>query len=177
MVKAVDKAAVITDVRVETKTGGRSGDWSDRDTPMKAAVVVASNRAAAGVYADETGPLITAWLTDQGFTADEPVVVPDGDPVGEAISAAVDRRRARRAHHRRHRPHADRPHPRGDAPAARPRGARGSPRRSAPTGWPTGSRPRCSRAGSPASSAPAWWSTCRARAAASRTGSPCWRRC
>ncbi|MEJ7794872.1 MAG: cyclic pyranopterin monophosphate synthase MoaC [Nocardioides sp.] len=28
MVKAVDKAAVITDVRVETKTGGKSGDWS-----------------------------------------------------------------------------------------------------------------------------------------------------
>ena len=28
MVKAVDKAAVITDVRVESKTGGRSGDWS-----------------------------------------------------------------------------------------------------------------------------------------------------
>jgi cyclic pyranopterin phosphate synthase len=28
MVKAVDKRAVITDVRVETKSGGRSGDWS-----------------------------------------------------------------------------------------------------------------------------------------------------
>jgi cyclic pyranopterin monophosphate synthase len=28
MVKAVDKGAVITDVRVESKTGGRSGDWS-----------------------------------------------------------------------------------------------------------------------------------------------------
>jgi cyclic pyranopterin phosphate synthase len=28
MVKAVDKAAVITDVRVEAKSGGRSGDWS-----------------------------------------------------------------------------------------------------------------------------------------------------
>ena len=27
MVKAVDKAAVITDVRVEAKSGGRSGDW------------------------------------------------------------------------------------------------------------------------------------------------------
>jgi cyclic pyranopterin monophosphate synthase len=27
MVKAVDKGAVITDVRVETKTGGKSGDW------------------------------------------------------------------------------------------------------------------------------------------------------
>lgn len=28
MVKAVDKAAVITDIRVESKTGGTSGDWS-----------------------------------------------------------------------------------------------------------------------------------------------------
>ncbi len=28
MVKAVDKGAVITDVRVEAKTGGKSGDWS-----------------------------------------------------------------------------------------------------------------------------------------------------
>lgn len=27
MVKAVDKAAVITDVRIEEKTGGKSGDW------------------------------------------------------------------------------------------------------------------------------------------------------
>jgi cyclic pyranopterin monophosphate synthase len=27
MVKAVDKAAVITDVRVEAKSGGRSGEW------------------------------------------------------------------------------------------------------------------------------------------------------
>ncbi len=31
MVKAVDKQAVITDVRVESKSGGRSGDWH-RDT-------------------------------------------------------------------------------------------------------------------------------------------------
>jgi cyclic pyranopterin phosphate synthase len=28
MVKAVDKGAVITDVRVESKSGGRSGDWA-----------------------------------------------------------------------------------------------------------------------------------------------------
>jgi cyclic pyranopterin phosphate synthase len=32
MVKAVDKAAVISDIRVLTKSGGRSGDWS-RDNP------------------------------------------------------------------------------------------------------------------------------------------------
>jgi cyclic pyranopterin monophosphate synthase len=28
MVKAVDKGAVISDVRVDTKTGGKSGDWN-----------------------------------------------------------------------------------------------------------------------------------------------------
>jgi cyclic pyranopterin monophosphate synthase len=28
MVKAVDKGSVITDIRVESKSGGRSGDWS-----------------------------------------------------------------------------------------------------------------------------------------------------
>ena len=56
---------------------------------LPAAVVVASNRAAAGVYADETGPLLVDWLRDQGFDCGEPAVVPDGDPVGEAISTAV----------------------------------------------------------------------------------------
>jgi len=56
---------------------------------MRAEVVVASNRAAAGVYADETGPLIVAFLQELGFTVDEPLVVPDGEPVGAAIAAAA----------------------------------------------------------------------------------------
>lgn len=56
---------------------------------MKAAVVVASNRAAAGVYADETGPLIVSALESWGFSAAEAAVVPDGVPVREAISAAL----------------------------------------------------------------------------------------
>jgi molybdenum cofactor synthesis domain-containing protein len=59
-------------------------------TGLRAEVVVASNRAAAGVYADETGPLIVDFLQRLGFVVDRPVVVPDGDPVGEAIRAAVD---------------------------------------------------------------------------------------
>jgi molybdenum cofactor synthesis domain-containing protein len=56
---------------------------------VKASVVVASNRAAAGVYDDTTGPLIVSALQDWGFSVTDPVVVPDGAPVGEAISAAV----------------------------------------------------------------------------------------
>jgi molybdenum cofactor synthesis domain-containing protein len=57
---------------------------------LRAEVVVASNRAAAGVYADETGPLIVEFLQRLGFHVDAPVVVPDGDAVGEAIAAAVE---------------------------------------------------------------------------------------
>ena len=56
---------------------------------LRAEVVVASNRAAAGVYADETGPLIVAWLQERGFVCESAVVVPDGAAVGEAISSAV----------------------------------------------------------------------------------------
>ncbi|GAB2873857.1 MogA/MoaB family molybdenum cofactor biosynthesis protein [Nocardioides pacificus] len=57
---------------------------------LPAAVVVASNRAAAGVYEDTTGPLIVDALTRLGFAVGAPTVVPDGTPVGEAIRAAVD---------------------------------------------------------------------------------------
>jgi molybdenum cofactor synthesis domain-containing protein len=57
---------------------------------MRAAVVVASNRAAAGVYDDATGPLLVEFLTSLGFSCEPPTVVPDGDPVGGAIAAAAD---------------------------------------------------------------------------------------
>ncbi|MFD6753937.1 MogA/MoaB family molybdenum cofactor biosynthesis protein [Micromonospora gifhornensis] len=56
---------------------------------IRARVVVASNRAAAGVYADTSGPLLVAGLREWGCTVDDPVVVPDGEPVGLAIRQAV----------------------------------------------------------------------------------------
>ncbi|WP_036506589.1 MogA/MoaB family molybdenum cofactor biosynthesis protein [Nocardioides sp. URHA0020] len=59
-------------------------------TALRAEVVVASNRAAAGVYEDTTGPLIVDFLTELGFLVEAPVVVPDGEPVGAAIAAAAD---------------------------------------------------------------------------------------
>ena len=57
--------------------------------PLLGAVVVASNRAAAGVYEDETGPLLVEFLTGLGFETAPAAVVPDGEPVGDAIRAAV----------------------------------------------------------------------------------------
>ncbi|MBA2738991.1 MAG: MogA/MoaB family molybdenum cofactor biosynthesis protein [Nocardioidaceae bacterium] len=56
---------------------------------MRAAVVTASNRAAAGVYADSGGPLIAERLRAWGFEVGEPTVVGDGEPVGAAMRAAL----------------------------------------------------------------------------------------
>ncbi|WP_265568755.1 MogA/MoaB family molybdenum cofactor biosynthesis protein [Streptomyces hygroscopicus] len=53
--------------------------------PYAALVVTASNRAAAGVYEDKGGPLIAEALVRFGFAVDGPWVVPDGDPVEEAL--------------------------------------------------------------------------------------------
>jgi molybdenum cofactor synthesis domain-containing protein len=56
---------------------------------VKARVIVASNRASAGVYQDTSGPLLVAGLGELGCAVDGPVVVPDGEPVAEALRAAV----------------------------------------------------------------------------------------
>lgn len=57
--------------------------------PISARVVVASNRAAAGVYADTSGPLLVAGLRELGCEVAQPVVVPDGEPVAAALRAAI----------------------------------------------------------------------------------------
>ena len=52
-------------------------------------MVTASNRAAAGVYADRGGPVLVAGLRELGFDVDGPQVVPDGEPVERALRDAV----------------------------------------------------------------------------------------
>jgi molybdenum cofactor synthesis domain-containing protein len=59
---------------------------------IRARVIAASNRAAAGVYADTSGPLLVAGLRDLGCDVGDPVVVPDGEPVAEALRSAVAER-------------------------------------------------------------------------------------
>ena len=58
-------------------------------TEIRARVIVASNRASAGVYADRSGPLLVDGLRALGCTVDDPVVVPDGPPVAEALRDAL----------------------------------------------------------------------------------------
>lgn len=56
---------------------------------IRAMAVTVSNRAAAGVYADKSGPVLVEMLEDLGCQVDGPVVVPDGDPVAETLRDAV----------------------------------------------------------------------------------------
>jgi molybdenum cofactor synthesis domain-containing protein len=56
---------------------------------LAALVITASTRAAAGVYEDKSGPVVAEALRELGFAVDGPVVVPDGDAVGEQLRAAV----------------------------------------------------------------------------------------
>jgi molybdenum cofactor synthesis domain-containing protein len=55
-----------------------------------ALVITVSTRASAGVYEDKSGPVIASALADLDFEVDGPLVVPDGDEVGQALRDAVE---------------------------------------------------------------------------------------
>ena len=58
--------------------------------PRTAALIIASTRAAAGVYQDECGPLIQRWLAGKGYAVQRAEVVPDGDEVRGALAQCLD---------------------------------------------------------------------------------------
>ncbi len=110
MIKAVDPRAVLGEIRLLEKSGGKHGEWS-RDAEVRhpeppakpepesepaaigagftAAVLVSSTAAAAGTRADTTGPLIAEWLRARGFEAGDAIVTADAD-VAAALASVVD---------------------------------------------------------------------------------------
>lgn len=106
MVKAVDPAASLTDVRLLEKHGGTRGTWTreggrelrrglegqaETSTGRPASVgiaVVVSTGVAQGTRQDTTGPLLVAWLREGGLQVGEPRIVADAD-VGAALLAAI----------------------------------------------------------------------------------------
>jgi molybdenum cofactor synthesis domain-containing protein len=56
---------------------------------IRALAVTVSNRAAAGIYADTSGPVLAELLRSAGCQTDGPVVIPDGATVEAALSDAV----------------------------------------------------------------------------------------
>jgi cyclic pyranopterin phosphate synthase len=96
----VDPAAVLGEIRLLEKSGGKRGHWT-RDTsvaepvgarsPGAAIVIVSSTRVAAGTADDRTGPLIVEWLRERGYAIDAPVVCPDAEietAIRDAVAAA-----------------------------------------------------------------------------------------
>jgi molybdenum cofactor synthesis domain-containing protein len=56
---------------------------------IRALAITVSNRAAAGVYEDRSGPVLARLLAEAGCVVDGPVVVPDGEAVESALREAV----------------------------------------------------------------------------------------
>ena len=56
---------------------------------ITALAITVSNRAAAGVYADRSGPVLVDLLRSAGCEVDGPQVVADGDPVEAALRDAL----------------------------------------------------------------------------------------
>ncbi|MCU1535568.1 MAG: bifunctional molybdenum cofactor biosynthesis protein MoaC/MoaB [Glaciihabitans sp.] len=97
MIKAVDPAAMLTDVRLDEKTGGKRGHWTRVEAAVAgfaaprahtAAVLVSSTGGAAGLRQDTTGPRIAEWLELHGYVVDSVTVVADAD-IATAVRAAV----------------------------------------------------------------------------------------
>lgn len=111
LVKGTEPNLSIGGVRLLVKEGGKSGLWINPDgipawlsaqlpaqktmAGVTAAVLVMSDRAAAGVYEDKSGALLKKLLQDEGANVAElKIVSDDGDEIAGAVHAL----------HKKHRP-------------------------------------------------------------------------
>ncbi|MDE2490732.1 MAG: bifunctional molybdenum cofactor biosynthesis protein MoaC/MoaB, partial [Elusimicrobia bacterium] len=97
LVKPVDPALTIEDVRLVFKDGGKRGHWvHPAETPRaaakplrpklgKAVAVTVSDRASSGKAVDRSGPLLVSGLREIGFSVSRSVAVPDDRPTIEAV--------------------------------------------------------------------------------------------
>lgn len=69
---------------------GAAGHGGDGPAEIRALAITVSNRAAAGVYEDRSGPVLVRLLAEAGCTVDGPLVVPDGSPVEMALREAIN---------------------------------------------------------------------------------------
>ena len=56
---------------------------------IRALAITVSNRAAAGVYPDKSGPVLADLLREAGCEVSGPLVIPDGSAVETALQDAV----------------------------------------------------------------------------------------
>jgi molybdenum cofactor biosynthesis protein MoaC len=88
MLKPIDKGVEISNIRLESKKGGKSDRLDPRAMHLRAAVVVVSDTVSAGTKDDRSGAVMVALLEKQGIDTVPPIVVPDEV---DAIQAAAGR--------------------------------------------------------------------------------------
>lgn len=66
-----------------------SAEEASTKPPIRALAVTVSNRAAAGVYADRSGPVLAGLLAEAGCEVAGPLVVPDGEQVARTLREAI----------------------------------------------------------------------------------------
>ncbi len=81
MLKMLDDTMEITLLRLVEKRGGKSDYRSQFAVPLRAAVLVMSDTAAAGTKQDLSGRLIEERLKDEGLTIEDYKVIPDDEPL------------------------------------------------------------------------------------------------
>jgi len=78
-----------------SRSEGGMGRWvgprrrAENTAVIRALAVTVSNRAAAGIYEDRSGPVLADLLRSAGCAVDGPLVIPDGDAVEAALRDAV----------------------------------------------------------------------------------------
>ena len=87
LLKPVDKALSITDIRLLEKTGGRSQYGKDAKPGYRAAVLVCSDSTAAGEREDKSGLVIREILESYGVDVHHYTILPDNlDEISRRVS-------------------------------------------------------------------------------------------
>ncbi|RZM29953.1 MAG: bifunctional molybdenum cofactor biosynthesis protein MoaC/MoaB [Pedobacter sp.] len=76
MLKPIDKHVVISNIGLQSKTGGKT-DHKNSQITLKPAVVVCSDRVAKGEKQDASGKVLIAELEKHGLECDQYLVIPD----------------------------------------------------------------------------------------------------
>ncbi len=90
MLKPIDPEIVIRDIRLQSKSGGKSAE-SLSQSSLNARIVVCSDSVSAGQAEDASGPTLHQYLESQKFSLDPVLVIADeADQIKSQVLSAVD---------------------------------------------------------------------------------------
>lgn len=93
MLKPIDKNIEISDIKLESKTGGKSDFTKNDDTEIKCAVIVCSDRISKGEKEDVSGKTIVEKMKAFGITTSEYKIIPDDfDQIETTVKSLADKK-------------------------------------------------------------------------------------